>query len=295
MAPVRPVRPRELQDWLNRRIYHPLAWQLALCLSRTRVSPNMVSVAGASLVVAAAIAYVQPFAPWAALVGLLLHLSWHVVDGADGDLARLTGRSGPKGELVDGICDYASHVVLYLVLGWHLQGQVGPIAWLPTLGAGFSRIVQANQYEVARRQYQWWAYGIPWLRQERGPVSASGTGAAGALGSVYLSLAARLAPQAQKVDAALAEVVPDPIATQRIHVAVRGLAGHLLARVPLLGANYRTVMLGVSMLAGSPLYYFVYEAVVLNFVLARSIVRADAGAGRVMELIGRDGVASTAR
>ena len=32
------------------------------------------------------------------------------------DLARLTGRSSPLGELIDGICDYASHVVLYIIL-----------------------------------------------------------------------------------------------------------------------------------------------------------------------------------
>ncbi len=31
-----------------------------------------------------------------ALAGMVLHMTWHVVDGVDGDhLARLTGRSGP--------------------------------------------------------------------------------------------------------------------------------------------------------------------------------------------------------
>ena len=32
------------------------------------------------------------------------------------DLARLTGKASPTGELVDGVCDYSAHVVLYVVL-----------------------------------------------------------------------------------------------------------------------------------------------------------------------------------
>ena len=56
--------------------------------------------------------------------GLILTAA-HVVDGADGDLARLTGRSSPIGEMVDGLCDYLSHIVLYLVLGWWLSGTGG--------------------------------------------------------------------------------------------------------------------------------------------------------------------------
>ncbi len=53
-------------------------------------------------------AYAQRIWPWSARVGLALHMGWHIVDGADGDLARLTGRSSPTGELVVGPSDYRS-------------------------------------------------------------------------------------------------------------------------------------------------------------------------------------------
>ncbi|PNU05162.1 CDP-alcohol phosphatidyltransferase family protein [Novosphingobium guangzhouense] len=277
---VLPERPRELQDALNRRLYHPLARRLALLLSHTAVTPNMVSVAGAFLVVAAAVVYVQPFAPFAALLGLLIHMSWHVVDGADGDLARLTGRSGPKGEIVDGICDYASHVVLYLVLGFHLQQAIGPVAWVATLGAGFSRIVQANHYEALRRQYQWWAYGVPWLRQSSGSGAEQTGGAqvSGVLSRAYVALAGWLVPDAAAIDSALQDRSGEAAGgvgsgRRGMESVVRGMAGVLLPP-RLLGANYRTLMLGVSMLAGSPLYYFLYEAVMLNGVLLVSIARS---------------------
>lgn len=48
-------------------------------------------------------------------------------------------------------------------------------------------------------------------------------------------------------------------------------SARLLAGLPALSANRRTILLGLSMLAGSPLYYFLYEAVVLNAVLAWSV------------------------
>lgn len=271
-----PDRPRELQDTLNRKLYHPLARRLALWLAHTPVTPNMVSVAGAFLVIAAAIVYIQPFVPAAALLGLLIHMSWHVVDGADGDLARLTGRSGPKGEIVDGICDYASHVVLYLILGFQLQQAIGPVAWVATLGAGFSRIVQANHYEALRRQYQWWAYGVPWLRQSQPDSSGQG----GTLSRAYVTLARWLVPDAGSIDRALQEQPGDGSAK----AVVRGMAGGLLPP-QVLGANYRTLMLGASMLVGSPLYYFIYEAVVLNGVLLVSIGRSRRAVERLSAVV----------
>ncbi|MFM5884488.1 MAG: CDP-alcohol phosphatidyltransferase family protein, partial [Novosphingobium sp.] len=71
-----------------------------------------------------------------------------MIDGADGDLARLTGRTSPIGEMVDGLCDYLSHIVLYLMLGAWLATSNGPVtgwlAWMLVVGAGLSHAVQAN-------------------------------------------------------------------------------------------------------------------------------------------------------
>ncbi|HEX4847573.1 MAG TPA: CDP-alcohol phosphatidyltransferase family protein, partial [Novosphingobium sp.] len=168
----RPQRPRELQDPLNHYLYHPLAWQFARLLAPTPITPNMVSVLGAGFVVAAAFAYTQLTWPVSAALGMILHMTWHVVDGADGDLARMTGRSSPIGEMVDGLCDYLSHAVLYIALAILLAGGAGVFsgwaAWVLVIGAGISHAVQANHVEVQRRQYQWWVYGTAWIRNSHG-------------------------------------------------------------------------------------------------------------------------------
>lgn len=280
--PERPRRARELQDPLNHYLYHPLAWQLAVRLARTPLTPNMVSVIGAGFVIAAGIAYAQPWWPVSALLGLVLHMTWHVVDGADGDLARISGRSSPTGEMVDGLCDYISHIVLYFVLGYLLSLQIGGWSWVIMTVAGLSHIVQSNHVEVQRRQYQWWVYGTPWLRNTHSADSATANSGFGALVSFYLSLASGMTPHALKIDAAVAAANDrDPAALDRIRAAVRAEAPPLLFLCKLLGPNPRAIVLGLSMLAGSPIWYFFYQAVVLNILLAVSVVRHNRAAERI--------------
>lgn len=285
-APGRPQRPLELQDPLNRWLYHPLAWQLAKALRHTPLTPNVVSVIGALFVIGAAAAYAQPWSPgWVAL-GMFLHMTWHVVDGADGDLARLTGRSSPLGEMVDGICDYVSHIVLYFVLIFVLQAQIGWPAWLWGAAAGFGHIVQSNHVEVQRRQYQWWIYGTPWLRNsaDSNAAIARRRGLAG-IAELYLRLAAGMTPHAERIDAAV-ETAGNSTRLEKIRAEVRRESPRLLLLVKFLGPNPRAIVLGLSMFAGSPLWYFIYQAIVLNALLVVSVIAHNRAAKRIAARIG---------
>ncbi len=298
-----PRRARELQDGLNHYLYHPLAWRLAQGLARTPVTPNAVSVCGGLFVVAAGAVYWQGPGwglgwPWAALLGLMLHMTWHVVDGADGDLARLTGRSSPLGELIDGICDYVSHIVLYVMLVCVLAPKIGwGWAWFWALFAGASHVAQANFVEVQRRFYQYWAYGVPWLNnatQDNALLFADQRGAGWLMRGVvrsYLRLAAGMSPHALEIDrtvtAALAAArAGDDTALSAIRVHIAREQRPLLATLKVLGPNPRAITLGAAMVLGSPLYYFVYQSLALNLLLLLAVRREDAAARRVVRAIG---------
>lgn len=290
-AMQRPQRPRELQDPLNHYLYHPLAWQFARLLAPTPITPNMVSVLGAGFVVAAAFAYTQLTWPVSAALGLILHMTWHVVDGADGDLARMTGRSSPIGEMVDGLCDYLSHAVLYIALALLLAGGAGVFsgwaAWVLVIAAGISHAVQANHVEVQRRQYQYWVYGTPWLRNSHGKEdSATSKSWAGALVSAYIGVASGMTPEALKVDAAVQAAGGDPARLGAIADAARAEAPPLLRLCKILGPNPRAIVLGISMLAGSPLWYMLYQTIVLNLLLVHSVRAHNAAARRIAAKIG---------
>jgi phosphatidylglycerophosphate synthase len=276
-------KPRELQGFLNRTIYHPAARRLASVLVPTPVTPNMVSVFGASMVIATGVLYAQVGTTAAVLAGFAIHLLWHVVDGADGDLARLTGRASASGEVVDGLCDYGGHVALYVLLGSALDDVIGGVAWVLAVSAGISRIAQSVFAESSRRSYQWWAYGVPWLQQQRvGP-----TGIGGALGGLYLAVSGVLTGATARINAVVSSAEVDPAERQRIGRLAREAAPSFLLLPGTLGANPRTIILGLSMMAGSPLWFFLVEITVFNLLLVTGIVRQHAQCRRLVDLIGR--------
>ncbi|MGE0179911.1 MAG: CDP-alcohol phosphatidyltransferase family protein [Sphingomonas sp.] len=289
-----PSRSPELQDPLNRYLYHPLSARLARFLLPTGLSPNTVSIAGALTVWAAAWAYLTQSWPMGAGLGLALHMLWHVVDGADGDLARLRGGGSPLGELIDGLSDYAGHAVLYAALAALLDDSIGPWAWALALAAGLSHIVQANHAESQRRAYLWWVYGVPWLRHARpaggrlsdrgGPFSRS----FGPLIQTYLSAASAMTPHIGRIDALLDQAKDDPVRLARMRARIREACRGSLQWQKLLGANPRTILLGASMIAtASPLAFFLVQALALNLLLAASI-RYHRALGVRLELLLND-------
>ena len=234
---------------------------------------------------AAAVAGVAYFAlpwPFAALVGFAFHLAWHVFDGADGQLARRTGRASPSGELVDGICDHLGQLCIYVAFAVLLVPALGGWAFLLAVAAGLSRAVQANAYETLRRNYRRWVYGAGWIRQTLGATEAGAHGpgkrAMVALGRAYLAVSSRISADDSGVEAAMTARTagPDAAAARALY---RETMQPLVKRASALSANYRTLAALLSMLAGSPLWYLLWEIVGLNLVLA-AVVAAEARANR---------------
>jgi phosphatidylglycerophosphate synthase len=262
---------------------------LARLLVPTGIGPNAVSVTGVFFVWAAAWAYATLEWPVGALLGFGLHMAWHVIDGADGDLARLTGRASPTGEMVDGLCDYAAHVVLYITLAAMLDDEVGVLAWILAAAAGASHAFQTNHAESHRRNYLWWAYGVPWLKhaQSAGDEVFRARNAVSRmfvwLTRLYLAVAHRMAPWSDRMETVVDLAVGDPHRVERVRRLVRRASRRSLLLEKLVGPNPRAILLGISMLAGSPIWYFLAEVVLLNLVLGLSIVHHNLVGRRLAE------------
>ena len=292
--PVKPPgsRPPELEDPLHRFVYHPLSIRLAYGLRPTGISPNGVSVAGMLTFWGAAAAYVGLPWPQSVLLGLTLQLLWHVIDGADGDLARLTGRTSATGELVDGVCDYAGYAVLYLAFAAFLQAQIGPWAWPLGVAAAASHIVQTNHCETQRRFYLWWVYGVPWLKNARAAGDEVFDRQNGfsrlfsGFARQYLRLTNRMSPFAAVIDGAVEQARGNPERLEQIARVVRAESPRLLVLQKLLGANPRTLVIAASMALGTPLYFFLTEIVLHNLLLVWSVAQHNAAGRRMVERLG---------
>jgi hypothetical protein len=159
------------------------------------------------------------------------------------------------------------------------------------LAAGIGHAIQSNHVEVQRRQYQYWVYATPWLRNSHKDGSATAKSGFGALVSLYLTMASNMTPHALKIDAAVAAAQADPARLETIRAAVKAQAPHLLFICKVLGPNPRALVLGLSMLIGGAgwhgaLYYFIYQAIVLNAVLVISVYAHNAAARRISAQIG---------
>ncbi|HEY2482590.1 MAG TPA: CDP-alcohol phosphatidyltransferase family protein [Caulobacteraceae bacterium] len=258
-----PGRPREIEAVSNTYLVHPVARWLVDRLVETTVTPNQVSVASVAASAAAATCYVGLAWPWAAFVGLAFQFAWHVLDGADGDLARRTGRASPRGELIDGVCDHLSQALIYIAFALVLQSRLGPWAWAAAAAAGASHFVQANAYETGRKSYRHFVYGAPWMRQ-----TGAGVGGLGAwLSALYLAVSTLSDPgeaeAQQAMDAAYAAGK-----AQSARTLYRKRFVSLVKASGVLDSNTRTVAAFLAILAGRPLWFFVFEFTVLNLALA---------------------------
>ena len=259
-----PARPIEMEDWLNANLYHPLSYRLALPLQSTIISPNVLSIAGGLMVIAAATVYFNLPGLVGGVLGLLFHMTWHVLDGADGDLARLTGRSSALGEIIDGACDYIGHLVLYVTLAVIVAVEFGWIGAALVMAAALARAAQTIFFETQRRQYQFWVYDAPWLRVTTASNGPSAMHMFEWPARIYLRFSMALGAKGERLDAVLDQMGPD----ERIgaKALIKRRMRPLIGRLSILSSNYRTLMIGGAMMMSEPIIIVIFELFVLTIV-----------------------------
>jgi phosphatidylglycerophosphate synthase len=211
-----------------------------------------------------------------AILGLLGQFAWHVLDGADGDLARRTGRASPVGELIDGVCDHASQVLVYVALALMAQRTAGGWAWVAAVAAGASHFLQANAYETGRKGYRHFVYGAAWMRQ----TGAGAKGVAAALGGFYMAASSLLSPGEAAVETAMAKA-PAGLGAERYRQAF----APLVKASGILGSNGRTLAMFLAVLVRQPIWFYLWELTALNVALVvLAVWRARASAALVRAL-----------
>jgi phosphatidylglycerophosphate synthase len=156
------------QEALCEAVFRPLAHVVVLALAPLRVPPPAVVLASAAFGIAGAVELARGHLVAAAI---LVQVKT-VLDNADGQLARLTGRVTTFGRYLDAECDLLVNAALFAGLGWYthrpLVAAFGFVALTAVLSVNF------NVERIARGGAVGWddsplgrAYGVLYGWQDR--------------------------------------------------------------------------------------------------------------------------------
>lgn len=129
---------RGLLDWaaskgadgfVARHLNRPVSKWFSRRLVRTRITPNQISLIAFALALVAALFLMQPYY-WTLLVGGILVQLASVVDGCDGEIARVRLAPSPYGGWLDALLDRYADAAVLGALTWHTVQVQESNAWL---------------------------------------------------------------------------------------------------------------------------------------------------------------------
>lgn len=268
-------RSSDIEDPSKKHIIAPLITWVVPYLVALRLSPNMVSVLGMlSGVYAAYLLHFHTLSPFYSVAALLMLLVWHVMDGADGRVARITGKQSELGKIIDGICDYIVFFSLYISVTLVLQESYGPTIWYLAVIAGLAHALQAGAYELQRQEFEFWGVGkksaeLPSLEDAREKIAElSGFKKLAAQVDIFYTRMQHrvtgLEHDHRNAFYAYLEESPDKVDDFR--AAYRAECAPQVLKWAVMCPHYRSALMVFSCLIGRPELYFVTEAVVLVII-----------------------------
>lgn len=133
------------EEVLDRFIYRPIGYRLALFFNRLKFTPNQVTYVSIIVGLAGAVMY-YPESVCVNLGGVLLFILANMLDCADGQLARMTHASSRVGRVLDGFAGDLWFTTMYFMLAFRsiFIHDIGWWVFLPILLSGFSHARQAG-------------------------------------------------------------------------------------------------------------------------------------------------------
>jgi phosphatidylglycerophosphate synthase len=154
--------------WINRHISLRISW----LLMRTPVHPNHITIAALAVAILGAVAIARGAAVW----GFLLVNFGSIIDGCDGELARLRCQFSRTGQWLDTVADDLANVAYATGLAFHLQATGSSWAMPVASGALLAfASTQLTQYGLLRFVYRSGDLAaIPWAMQSTEVLSGRG-------------------------------------------------------------------------------------------------------------------------
>ena len=145
------LKSAEIEELADIYFFRPLGAVIARSARSIGVTPTGLTIVGALIGVAAGALLYDERLGLVAFALLILH---SIVDSADGQLARMTGRVTDLGRVLDAMGGYVTHVALFLAIAAnliHRGWSASILVWM--LLAGIATAVHAQMYVYHRDTY----------------------------------------------------------------------------------------------------------------------------------------------
>src|SRR5438445_7820232 len=143
-----------VEEWADLHFFRPIGIRIARALQPTGISADQVTLW--SLVIGLVAGHLFAYQDrWTNVIGFVLFIVSDIFDSADGQLARLRGRSTRFGRALDGISDNLRFVNLYFHLIYRLihTGWWWPGAVLLVAAAGLAHTFQSAAIDFVRNAF----------------------------------------------------------------------------------------------------------------------------------------------
>lgn len=273
----------ETENFLDRVFYRPIGYRIALLLSRTSVTPNVITIISIFIgVFAGMLLYPQHI--WINLFGFVLLVFANILDCVDGQLARLTGIKSKVGRILDGLAGDFWFISIYLSIALRVSGEIDEswIVWLAVSLAGASNFIQAgitDYYKTAHLYFISQKKGEEFDTVERVKAkhAAMPKGINRFLYRLYIyytTLQTWVTPQLQKmlkrISAKYGEDFPEDI-----RLFLRKTSLKVMPYLNITTFNGRSIALLVAVLTQNFWIYLLFEIICLNLLLLLAIKKYE--------------------
>ena len=159
---------REAEGVLDLYFYRRLGFYLAKFFAKLGASPVGVTLLGGVFgIVAGHLYFYRNLA--INITGMVFHVVANLLDNADGQLARLTGRQSREGRIIDSLVDHLIFISIYVHLALRcLFEGASPMIFLVALAGGVSHGLQGGAADYFRNAYLYFV-----SRRSRGDFDSS--------------------------------------------------------------------------------------------------------------------------
>ena len=153
------IKGFDTEEKLDLYFYRPFGFLFAKIALHTGISPTQLTIAGMLLGVSSGYFFIQNENSQALAIGSILFIIAGVLDSADGQLARMGGKSTRIGIVLDGLCDNLVFATVYISSTLTIVPQWGWKIWPIAVFAGVCHSLQSSILDFYNREYLYFGYG----------------------------------------------------------------------------------------------------------------------------------------